>query len=364
MLVQEYKDGCYVLHEDFVYFFSNESGSFTPVCDKPNCMHDKETDAEKKKNCIAHLDNFVGSFRSSIQLYNGNLYVCYEAPGIEGSYITRIAADGSHKEKIYTINDMVIHFFVHRGNAFVYKGGYQSTEDGVENTMKLVKIPLNDLYPVREESINCLDELGDIERLYDFTAYGNYLCFGLAYKDNPAIERAYVYDIVKDEINEITIPDMSESTCFGKYTFFDEKLFFQRYELNNKNIPPDEPTDIYCAEPDGSNPRIVLSNVPLFYMLQSDGKYFYTNNFSMYETFGKSEKEPIQAMFAYDTDLKQVDTIGYPENDQWEIPAIGGQNYYYEHFSDDEGWGLKVWDKSLIGTYNGKAYVPVIYRYE
>ena len=45
--------GLYVLHGNYIYFLDESSDTILPLCNKADCLHDKETDPEKYSYCNA-----------------------------------------------------------------------------------------------------------------------------------------------------------------------------------------------------------------------------------------------------------------------------------------------------------------------
>lgn len=43
--------GYYVRLDEFIYFCDFEKGTLTPLCSRPDCLHDKETNTAKQKEC-------------------------------------------------------------------------------------------------------------------------------------------------------------------------------------------------------------------------------------------------------------------------------------------------------------------------
>ena len=64
--------GIYFLNSDngFLYVIDKETHSCQPLCNRSDCMHDKETSFEKKKECTAFLNTY---FRSLVY-YNDCIY--------------------------------------------------------------------------------------------------------------------------------------------------------------------------------------------------------------------------------------------------------------------------------------------------
>lgn len=105
--------GIYFLNSDngFLYVIDKETHSCQPLCNRSDCMHDKETSFEKKKECTAFLNTY---FRSLVY-YNDCIYfqsvedktdkdgVTYEL-----NEICKISTDGTNREVLYSTRDYTI----------------------------------------------------------------------------------------------------------------------------------------------------------------------------------------------------------------------------------------------------------------
>lgn len=147
-----------------------------------------------------------------------------------------------------------------------------------------------------------------------------------------------------------SITDCGEN--YGNYAFFEGKLLYQTY---NSDEGSSFKSPVIRSELDNSNPTEMLTDIPQGYYVSADQKYIYLNNAPMV-TWGT---ETTKQFWVYDENWKLVDEFTVPDTDTSYLdPPIGGSDYQYEIFDDpDTGeWGLLVWDKSKIGSYNGAAF--------
>lgn len=57
-------NGQYILMNDYIYYYNNETKQMNPLCSKANCLHDMENDKERRGDCNAYLNR--------VQLINVN----------------------------------------------------------------------------------------------------------------------------------------------------------------------------------------------------------------------------------------------------------------------------------------------------
>ena len=360
--IQETEWGCYILRDEFVYAFNCEANKIRPLCSKANCLHDQELEPEKKGECNA----YVGEIESSkcLMLYDNTLYAfcnMHQQEGIEAR-LFRFAADGSSRDILFQMPDATIDIpLIHRGKLFFHcvqfseSDGMISSEASIQ-CMDITKRKLNS-----ELVFEYASDKGSDSGFGFMKAYGNYLYFDGSYTDKDGVRQDPLYFY---SINEktVTILNHARSRC----AFLRGKIYyFPPYNEMESAVYREK---IYCADLDGSNQEVFLSGIPQSYYISSDQNYLYFCNahivrFGEYLDLGELSYADIlregRKIWAYHSDGELADEFRVPDTDvSYLDPPIGGTDYQYEIFDDpDTGeWGLLVWDKSKIGSYNGAAF--------
>lgn len=167
--------GYYLWEEDDwlrLMYYDIASGSYVPLCNKPNCSHNDE-------DCNAVFSSIYDSairYQSSyIQYYDGCVYVMgYDTKGYVSLY--QVAPDGSTCEQYMTLykadlssTDGEVDF---RAPYVCIHRGYVYFINNFESTLKIRRIKLG------EDDVEIVFENAD-ERpdLYRMEAYGDYLFF-------------------------------------------------------------------------------------------------------------------------------------------------------------------------------------------
>ena len=203
---------------------NEKNGTFAPVCQKVNCLHDREFDKEKRKECNACMKyhyvfdqngDIVFNDCDLIQYYDGYIYYAV------GNCMYRTKKDGSEKDCVLKRPDRkeIQRFLLHRG--YLYYQIDCTMQDGNE-TYDNVKV-----YQV-EVSAHMKEE--DAQMLFDYEKTKNecisFLCFtarnqyifwtahvmkrGEILEDDDYITKSwyedYMYDTKTGEIKLINIP--------------------------------------------------------------------------------------------------------------------------------------------------------------
>lgn len=112
--------GYYFLSEDYLYFAENDFSNIALLCNKPDCLHNKETDPERKRSCNAYFRDGMLSW------YDNNLYIVSDGKAdekINNKCLYRLSKDGQEQEKLLELG-MVGSFTMHQGKLYTYEKYY------------------------------------------------------------------------------------------------------------------------------------------------------------------------------------------------------------------------------------------------
>lgn len=170
----ETPEGFYFMAGYYLMFVDEQFEKPVIVCDKAECLHNREN-PENKASCNAFFwDSHAFSY------YNGKIYVLAqnmnksEKVGVNSIY--EVSPDGSEKEEIYSSGDGMSTFCIHRGNAYVYEKKYIDEEGNVSANpvLTITKFPVDN--PKKAEVLFETDEYPDGE-INGLTCYKDYCYF-------------------------------------------------------------------------------------------------------------------------------------------------------------------------------------------
>ncbi len=355
-------NGTFFAIKHFIYYLEDGADKAVPLCNKVDCLHDAETDIEKKGLCNAYInDVFYAEINILPIAYQDGYVYCVDEFDDEmygGQALYRISEDGSKREKLYEWEDPLVQTWcVHRG-VFYYVEMTYTNETVVENVLSVKKMELNSLLEMKPEIVYEVEEGLNVYSIAYLAAYGDYFYFGvvgdtaedpdLITEENAldyAYHQYYAYNTKNKELIKILSPSDNPYEKVQNVVFWQDKIILLSYDFSQQ----DEVQDIYMTELDGSNPEVIFEDVPQELEYYSDGKYLYSSNVWGI-LWGKKELPVV--MEVYDENLELVDTFTIPFL-HW--GQIGYQDSLFFHFTyEEEGkYRVKRFDKSKIGELNG-----------
>lgn len=162
--------GYYVRLGDFVYYCDFETQTLIALCNRPDCLHDKETDSEKRSECTAYVA--YGSVNDGLQYYDGKLYAntssVYfdterDADYREKEYLLELAPDGSSREQMDYQMENAYSFAFHRGSLY-----YISRETNPETLIGTETVNRLELGKKEPETIATLSSMDAVLRVYPY----------------------------------------------------------------------------------------------------------------------------------------------------------------------------------------------------
>ncbi|MCM1047511.1 MAG: hypothetical protein NC433_03710 [Clostridiales bacterium] len=380
--IQQGKDGYYLRHGDYIYYLDELSGEIAPLCSRVDCLHDKEMDQNRKDNCNAYVKNQSDNSRG-IAYCNENIY-CFDGSTWidhgETQIIYRISVDGSKKEKIYQWDDnrRILRWIIHRDVLYYVEQKFMEKENGEDTELieisTLYAIDLTKAVP-RPKIIYTVNSEEVIQPVIAHVkCFGNYMYFllnGDRVMESDAIihtfTKGFIYDIEKQTLSELKIPDMQEDEQVSSIVFWQDKILFKVIKGYEQDYF--KTVTIYIANLDGSDERVYLEDI-MGHNYYSDGKYLIKTDAAMvflaslgYVDYDKEEG----TYWVYNSDLELVDSFILPsEIHVADAPRMGNVEemfMLYDNAINSEKWGVLRWDKSKIGDYKGGRFEVTVIPY-
>lgn len=247
----ESEDSCYYLYNNFIYVIDKKTHKATVLCNKSDCLHDKESDYKK---CSGY---FSCSGASVLRYYDGSLYVSSneERRDKDGnlhfySQIYRASSDGANRELVYETDEMeILDFKTHRGFIYITASKYDEEGNSGSNSANLYRLPIDGgkvgrlkvkYYDKRRDFSNKDLEGFSVSRQHFF---GNYMYIRYEGRENgkaaDSLARVNLNTLKSEEIGtnlNLTLPD---------FTVLNDKLY---YVSDQK---------LYSADTDGTGEKFI-----------------------------------------------------------------------------------------------------------
>ncbi|MCH5300494.1 MAG: hypothetical protein J1E56_04170 [Ruminococcus sp.] len=341
-IIQKCDDGYYFKFDSFLYFVDEKNMSVNPLCNKSDCLHDKETTVIKQTECTAYLSESI--LNSDFFYYNDHIYSFNDESYVEEesnewiilNSIYKTDADGTNKEKVFTIDKEIKTWFIHR-NIIYYTCAENNLVIGY------------DLSSNKAETVLDLDSFGLFNTTLDnMLAYGNNLYFGIsgfeseeefnkmvAGEDISPYEFYYVLNIIDNTSYEIS---SSLSGSIIVFEGFENDCFlYSEADYDNKNSPK----TLYSVKNKAVKTQLDFKYENLFERYYSDNRFIYVKKA---ETIDDLENNIFEV---YDKNNKQVAKIDFPDGFANNF-YLGDNNYLFYFEGTNKGERLYYLSKENL----------------
>jgi hypothetical protein len=342
-------NGYYFANGNYLYYADSKSMKPIILCNKPNCLHDKETDPYKKADCNAFIGNDFN--RKLFTFYDNNIYF-YENDIKNNGHgeIIRLSLDGTQRKTICKIDGTINSMALHRGKLY-YSTCEKTVKNGNEDNgeIKTQFIEYNFLNSSAEPNvlkeyiginagIQSIIPIGN--RVY-FTEFG----FQKATGEFDSYEEIYnlndkTFSKLGSDVNKISISD---------FAFFKGKPIYSPVIGSGKNQTIDP--YLYSCDINGKNTKKMFNydNNQAFF---ADSKYIYLDNAPLVDD-NKSIKRVLTVL---DQKGHTVDTIDINEISTHFSFSGADDNYLFIKYEDNKKGYIKYIDKKELGSGNVKLH--------
>ncbi len=363
-------NGQYILLNNYIYYYNNETEKLTPLCDKANCLHDMETDKTKCDDCNAYINRSMGNEEAEndsgykyIQYYEGNIYYCL------GSNIYCISKNGSSKKKIYAIaNDKrIVSWLIHKGKLYYEIEEYYYEGEDVYSKATLMQIDMG--ASMKEKNAKTIFETDTDANLQGFgqlQAYKDKLVFSticiskdFQMTDNESWLQAiqgkyYIYDCDAGKISEIETPDkQSDTDAIGCIAFLDDKMLIKKYD-NMQD--PEYKTDIYSMDYDTQKVEVWLEGIAQDSGIKTYNDYVIIDDADI-QYFEQDNMNSCNVEI-YSSEGQKISNFEYELNSVGTFQGFGPDGISVDVTQDDTTWYVKEIKFDDILKCNGEKITP------
>ena len=364
--------GQYILMNNYIYYYNNETKQMNPLCDKANCLHDMETDSTRRGECNAYIDKTSWNEGTSvdpgykfIQYYEGSIYYTI------GSDVYRVSGDGTTKKKIFTTENgkAIISWLIHRGKLYYEVEEYSSEGDNIYARGVLKQIGIRD--SMKEKDAKVIFQTDKELNMHSFgqlQAYKDQLffstdCFSKDFQmtDNESwikagIHTYYVYNMDTDQVSVMEVPDcQSDTDGIGSIVFLKDKMLIKKYDDMQD---AEYKTTIYSMDYDTKETTVWLDGVA-----QDSGMMAYDNDVILDNAdiqYFKYDNQNSCNVEIYDSDAKKLSEFEYGINSIGTFSGFGPDGISVDVTQDDTSWYVHEISIEEVLKCNGEKVTPKI----
>lgn len=368
-------NGQYILMNDYIYYYNNETKQMNPLCSKANCLHDMENDKERRGDCNAYLNRGGDTDGASvdvedsgykyIQYYEGNVYY------FMGSSLYSVSKDGSSKKKIYTVGDgkQIGSWLLHRGKLYYELEEYTYEGENVYSKGIISMINLEKSMDEKNSKVifETEDEL-NLKSLGNIQAYKNKLFFSVSCNskdftmtDNESwIESLesnyYMYDVDSNQLSVIDVPDKKSNTdIIGTIVFLKDKLLIKKYD-DMQDLQYETP--IYAMNYDTKDISVWMDGIPQDSGIMTYDDYVIIDDADI-QFFNNDNTDSCNVKI-YSSDAKQVSGFEYELNSIGTFAGFGPDGISVDVTQNDTSWSVCEIKFDDVKKCNGDKITPKI----
>lgn len=365
-------NGQYILMNNYIYYYNNETKQLNPLCDKANCLHDMETDSTRREECNAYIDkvswgeeNSVDPGYKFIQYYEGSIYYTI------GSDVYRVSREGTTKKKVFTTENgnAIISWLIHRGKLYYEMEEYSAEGDNIYARGVLKQIDIRD--SMKETDAKVIFETDKGLNMHSFgqlQAYKNQLffstdCFSKDFQmtDNESwikagIHTYYVYYMDTDQVSVMEVPDcQSDTDGIGSIAFLKDKMLIKKYD----NMQDAEyKTAIYSMDYDTKETTVWLDDVAQDSGMMAYDNYVIIDNADI--QYFKYDNQNSCNVEIYDSDAQKLSEFEYGINSIGTFSGFGPDGISVDVTQDDTSWYVHEISIKDVINCNGEKIIPKI----
>ena len=365
--------GQYILMNNYIYYYNNETKQLNPLCDKANCLHDMETDSTKREECNAYIDKTSWNEETSvdpgykfIQYYEGSIYYTI------GPSVYCVSGDGAKKKKVFTTegrNGAIISWLIHRGKLYYEVPEYSYEGDSVCARGVLRQIDIRD--SMKEKDAKVIFQTDKELNMHDFgkiSAYKNYLffstnCFSRDFQmtDNESWIRAavyqfYMYDTDTEQVSAMELPDyQSDTEGISSVTFLKDKMLIKKYDDMQDC---EYKSAIYSMDYDTKEITVWMEGIPQGCDMTAYKDHVIINNADI--QYFKYDNQNSCNVEIYDSDAKKLSEFEYGINSIGTFSGFGPDGISVDVTQDDTSWYVHEISIEDVINCNGEKVTPKI----
>lgn len=345
-------EGYYFVNGLYLYFCDYDSMESTVLCNRVECLHDKEMDSTKKMNCNGFIND--GSSPKLLTVYDGHIYYYIENDFFKdyssGAELIRISLDGTQRKTVCKLEENIMSMALHRGKLYYSVENVKDENNGLYECY----IKEYDISKLNSKFKEILKYEGVMASIQEIIPIGNKLIYTKFSGDNNELKYGYyVYDLSSKL--EYKVGEEVTDENLGIVSIFNKMIMFIPRIIKDDEVILD--SNIYINDLNSKESKVLFQRTFEEIVYYSDDNYIYSDNVASLNNDNKK-----RVLNIYDKKGNRLESIEVPEvNDSYNFNS-GDEKYMFVRYENESGAYLKYIDKSKIGT--GTAKLETLFELE
>ena len=346
------EEGYYFVNGIYLYFCSYDTMKPIVLCNKAECLHDKELDETKKINCNGYIQ--TGSNPKLLTIYDGYIYYYIDDDFFKDYYsgpeLIRVSLDGTKRKTVCKLEENIVSMALHRGKLYYSVDIVKDESNGVyESSLKEY-----DLFKLRSEPKEILKFEKTMASIQEIIPIGSKLIYTkFEGEDNNLIYGYYVYDL-NDKVEYKVGEDITDENL-GVVSIFNKMIMFIPRTIEDNKVILD--SNVYVNNLNSPQSEVLFKRSFDDIIYYSDNKYVYVDNVATLDIDDNN-----RILTVYDKEGNKVDSIDVTGVNVFFNFVGGDEKYIFVRYEDEQGSYIKYIDKSKIGT--GTAKLETLFELE
>lgn len=390
----------YFVCQNYLMKYDPKKNICKPLCSKANCLHQKETEEDRKGKCTAYIPwkpvpkDYNWSY--SLFYYKNNIYFAYEAQ--EGKndeknwHIDRISKDGKSRDRIASWVSNCNEMIQHRGVLY-FAREYTDKEGKFYAELDYLKLDHpGHIHTLMKPKVSVRSSLKPI------SAYGKYLYINYCSEDAEAGDdnyldhfqsAIYVYNVETKKKTTVHPDGKKQTDMIDNVVPFQDRIFFTMQDMTHA-YDLEAKTFLYSCKPDGSDVKVEKKDILAWNLLYADKDHLFLSDLNkqeyqallasrqstgsgnsqqgieseMGQTGTGSENSFTVTTEVFDKDRKECDI--FTEEGGTYFPSsdirIGIGDYRYNLCLNKAGsaYELHKWNKKKLGSLHGQSWTSEV----
>lgn len=273
------ENGYYFVPDAHVFYWEEGMEEAVPLCSKVDCLHQYETDWQKKRECEAYIGPATWN---TLYIYDNKLYVLGRAQTVNAETIQYVMdLDGSNRKRNEEYDEYkykpLFEPRYHKG--YLYFATSEVTPLGkgqVREELRLCRQIVDRseepevLYEMSKEFNRMEEVFGGL--IAPMHLYEDYVYFATEREDGSF--QQYVYCLQERELKKLSYLYEDAVNMMVRGFYEDKMIYSYCFETEDR----EEGRNVYISNLDGSEEELLLTGKPYFFFAGMDERYVYLDD--------------------------------------------------------------------------------------